>query len=455
MRRSFLVAVALLACGCGHHPADPPPAVAPASLMSAIGPDMVPATRTVAGKDNGYLMMDKAADLYLKSDAKSDDVSLGPISSPADASDILEQTGKIKSAIDLMKRAGTMPNWAVPARDPAASAPFANLARMKSLVKALVARGTARIYLEKNAEGVSDLLAVRGASLGILNGRGVVIDALVGMACLSIADRAIERECAEQRASSDAIRMLLAGIPEAPTADHGFQEALRQELLQVQVPDVAKMNPFAPATEQHLAIIQNAKLMKMARELPTPFDRRATIEETSRAYSLLVRNLAKSWREREDAQVLVDELTKGWPAGADTDTTFTDDQVSQARSALDNRPNAMGRLMVGGLLKLFDQALQSSFRWRQRQEALRAILAMRLWRNSHGNKLPPSLDVLVSGGILKRLPRDFYGNGPLHYDPRRMLIWSVGEDGNDDGGMDKPDSVAKVKDLVWPATGAY
>ena len=113
----------------------------------------------------------------------------------------------------------------------------------------------------------------------------------------------------------------------------------------------------------------------------------------------------------------------------------------------------MGRLIIGLLLGTFHQLSDASFKWRTQTNALRTILAIRLWRDGHNGTFPPNLDVLEQSGILKASPRDFFGNGPFHYDQARKLLWSVGEDGQDNGGMDPPDDFANTKDLVWPALG--
>jgi len=59
--------------------------------------------------------------------------------------------------------------------------------------------------------------------------------------------------------------------------------------------------------------------------------------------------------------------------------------------------------------------------------------------------LPPALGDLQSTGILKSLPQDPFGDGPMHYDPVRRMIWSNGLDEVDgkaselDGMMNRPE----------------
>ena len=74
------------------------------------------------------------------------------------------------------------------------------------------------------------------------------------------------------------------------------------------------------------------------------------------------------------------------------------------------------------------------------------LLASRLYAAEHGN-MPGQLSQLVPA-ILPKVPVDPFvaDDKPLHYrvDAAGSTVWSVGEDGRDNGGD-------KVKDLVWGA----
>jgi hypothetical protein len=69
----------------------------------------------------------------------------------------------------------------------------------------------------------------------------------------------------------------------------------------------------------------------------------------------------------------------------------------------------------------------------------RTGLAIERWRLSHGNELPESLDVLVPQ-FLAAVPLDPFDGQPLRFKrlDRGYVVYSIGRDGRDDGGKEKP-----------------
>jgi hypothetical protein len=59
---------------------------------------------------------------------------------------------------------------------------------------------------------------------------------------------------------------------------------------------------------------------------------------------------------------------------------------------------------------------------------------------------------LVEEKLLDKLPLDAFNDEPLHYDRDRALLWSVAENGIDDGGKDPPGKIWSGKDAVWSLT---
>ncbi len=95
-----------------------------------------------------------------------------------------------------------------------------------------------------------------------------------------------------------------------------------------------------------------------------------------------------------------------------------------------------------------------------RAETLRALsvaaIALKRYEVRHG-RLPTALPQLVPE-FLARVPRDFMDGQPLRYRPRPnggFLLYSVGDDGHDDGGdarptITDPPGVLSGRDWVWP-----
>lgn len=84
-------------------------------------------------------------------------------------------------------------------------------------------------------------------------------------------------------------------------------------------------------------------------------------------------------------------------------------------------------------------------------------LAIRLYQLDHGGARPATLDALVPA-YLPAVPTDAVDGRPLRYDAARAILWSVGDDGKDDGGDETPRRPNYVgyrwmmKDAVVPLT---
>ena len=73
-------------------------------------------------------------------------------------------------------------------------------------------------------------------------------------------------------------------------------------------------------------------------------------------------------------------------------------------------------------------------------------LAIERWRAAHAGALPDSLDVLVPA-FLPSVPRDPFDGQPLRFKrlPRGYVVYSIGPDRRDDGGLEKPPYHPKMK----------
>ena len=84
----------------------------------------------------------------------------------------------------------------------------------------------------------------------------------------------------------------------------------------------------------------------------------------------------------------------------------------------------------------WDAFLQRYYKTKAEHESVRTVLALKLWQEEKG-AFPDTLEELVAGGYLDGLPMDPYSDGPLRYQRRDddFILYSVGEDFHDDGGM--------------------
>ena len=109
----------------------------------------------------------------------------------------------------------------------------------------------------------------------------------------------------------------------------------------------------------------------------------------------------------------------------------------------------MGKLFTTDWNGVIDGISMMYFRDQTHWQATRIVLASRIYAVEHGGKLAPSLKDLASASYLGQMPLDPYSGAPFRYDPKRKIVWSVGQDGRDDGGKDAPGSSATGKDMVY------
>ncbi|MCC7424996.1 MAG: hypothetical protein IT428_32390 [Planctomycetaceae bacterium] len=98
---------------------------------------------------------------------------------------------------------------------------------------------------------------------------------------------------------------------------------------------------------------------------------------------------------------------------------------------------AQRSVLVNLLLPAISQCVIAADRERARQATLIAALAAQVYRRRTG-QFPERFEAVVESGILKAVPVDPFSKArePLHYrrDKEGVTIWSVGDDGADNGG---------------------
>jgi hypothetical protein len=83
------------------------------------------------------------------------------------------------------------------------------------------------------------------------------------------------------------------------------------------------------------------------------------------------------------------------------------------------------------------------------RDLARVALALRAYRDEKG-VFPENLKVLQAAGILKEVPVDGFSDAPLIYrrEEDGYVVYSVGEDGKDDGGHDPAAQKRRLEDIV-------
>jgi hypothetical protein len=89
-------------------------------------------------------------------------------------------------------------------------------------------------------------------------------------------------------------------------------------------------------------------------------------------------------------------------------------------------------------------ALQTDFEIGAKMTVFVTVLAIERFRLAHAGKIPAGLPELVPD-FLPAVPRDLFDGQPLRFKtlPRGYVIYSVGADGVDDGGLEKTNNAAR------------
>jgi len=113
------------------------------------------------------------------------------------------------------------------------------------------------------------------------------------------------------------------------------------------------------------------------------------------------------------------------------------------------RPNAVGEF----LFCEFAPSLSNSFHVKANNEVqcsvTRLLLLLRAYQDERG-RLPDTLDALVPA-YLDAVPVDPFDGKPMRYDPQKRILYSVGEDGVDGGGLsrDEQERWWKAEEPDW------
>lgn len=253
-------------------------------------------------------------------------------------------------------------------------------------------------------------------------------------------------------------------------------QCLRRDYFEVQLSPLAKL-PADATLEQAVAAtvgrrrpkdrkfwidlrftLREWQVLALLTDHPDPFDRDETIRLSSQRLAEVIRVLefdrsrpselddeelelvAKLWPESMGLDAFsVLALHLGGPAW-DSWEEFWNEIVSAAEASeqLAEIPNVFGKYFIAihSDLANADALASAVVRRRVRVEATVAMLAIRRFERRH-QRLPKSLQELVDAKLLTELPRDPIDDQSLRYDPSRRLLWSIGLDGQDNGGVQR------------------
>ncbi|MFI5386217.1 MAG: hypothetical protein ACHQ50_08865 [Fimbriimonadales bacterium] len=284
--------------------------------------------------------------------------------------------------------------------------------------------------------------------------RSNLVDVLVAGAVDEILLTAIEKAASTGIFAPEQLRALYSGIEPAPEEDVAFANAVRAD--------------FSHEVSAYLTLQSKKEAMEMlfsfgsswmddpeadrsdldAGELNLP----KTLRRAAEIAREIIANCSRPW-SRHSVSVLTqletDSKLLPEPPDIKTGDSWLKRTWEKAKFKAKMRaiPNALGLVALSSFGPTTDHA-SVSFRHRTIAEAHRLALLIQLYREVHRGALPDRLDQLRDFDRSGHLPLDMYAGGPFHFDAKRRIYWSVGENGVDDGGTGGANRY-KSPDIVW------
>ncbi len=338
-------------------------------------------------------------------------------------------------------------------------------------------------YMTKARIASSDRLAAQGKwdeAAGLLEGNlrlsqlaieseAALIHYLVGGHARTTTHRAILRLANHRATPVKTLRRLLAALPSLDSETNTYANLLRVEFTIYEYPGV-DIKWFAeawskPEARNIISLTYDDKYQRpfmvltdpgLVARHPKPFDQAAELERAAETCRRFRTNAFSLWTNRVDADEepvekirtdLLEEIEPLMNLVSDEPLPLSQRAIAKARSAYLAIADPIGRIIQCKNSLLSGDAARV-FRNRTEREAVRAVLAAIIFERQK-EQLPDSLDDLVEGKIIQRIPWDHFANAPLKYSKTQRLIWSVGEDAEDDNGEGSTDAPWSDVDAVW------
>ncbi len=344
----------------------------------------------------------------------------------------------------------------------------------------------ARLYLARRslAEGKPDecvTLLLGSVKLGqrMCEAHGALIHYAVGKAVRAQAERTVRLAAARGLLDAPHLEALARALPGLEGEPDVFAKVIRVEWTDYELPKTDIIRQAEIMTEAYrkmpevTGILVPESLQRLHRIFwepslvsghPAPFDHEKALQRMAGRYHRWLANLGRQWRDQvEDpadadavAAKLLADSAKLLKRVEKESLPLSKKAIERVRPLYNRVEDPIGRLLASSE-DLFKVGVNLPFRARAEREATRSVLAMARFRSRHGTG-PGDWSALVADGLLDAVPADPFAGAPLHYSAERGVIWSVGQDGKDDGGKDDGDAEKRgqpdwtLPDAVWPVT---
>jgi hypothetical protein len=311
----------------------------------------------------------------------------------------------------------------------------------------------------------------------VLQGQCMLVDYLVGMAVYAIGAAGVRRIGLCDGVDDKIRRRCIEQLTAMQLRAEDYKQTLRVEFCSWFLPQIAAYpEGAAPAELARFYIecedgegFQPTERQKRARQRfvdltaqlldghPKPFDKDETVLLASRIKAESIRNVEQPWRKTNALAARTIRELAPWPVAAERELIWSgmyaavDDEakenidpiskekLSRARRQLRKVDNPFGKNVIRQSVSSIADADDLFPRNVARTVAVRLRIALCMFETRHG-RLPKSLAMLVDERVLPDVPTDPFDGKSFKYSAKRRTIWSVGQDGKNDGTIpDKDD----------------
>jgi hypothetical protein len=270
----------------------------------------------------------------------------------------------------------------------------------------------------------------------VAEAEGGIVDLLVGRRLQETACEGILRIAAREDVPESTWKTVLTTLEERPLAVEAATQALRVDLCCLLLHDLGQPESFDAWGEKVGGLSKSPVFEKVVRSA----DKIGTVRILSAFYGRWIMNVQVSWPNR--------------------DKTLTHDiewfvrEVKEEMKRLESSPaiEVNSQLLPKALVALLGPAVEafvlSGHRARAERAGTRLVVAIRLYAARKG-RIPATLLDLVVEKILPAVPTDPFSGKPMRYSADRRIVWSVGPDEVDDGGVVEEEYRWAGKDYVW------
>lgn len=439
----------------------------------AIPPDLYFASKPIPNEDNAIYFWRRAAKVMVKAD---DTIS-----------DKISYAWKPEASRPNEEEAATIRHWLKQNQE---ALELMELSLKKPAAKWLAKKGEeeqpelwALNQLIKARCVSADLLASQGKwdeALALLKGNlkfcqmaieseAALIHYLVGAATRTTTQRAILRLANRNNTPVVMLKQSLEALPPLHSETNTYANLMRVEFTIYAYPGV-DIKWFAeawakPEARQLVSLTYPEEFQRPFMVLtdpglvalhPKPFDQQAELDRAIATYRRYRTNALSAWTNRvasdetaiEKAQAeLLSDIEPLMELVAEDSLPLPPKSVAKARKSYLALSDPIGRVLQckNSLLSADDSRV---FKNRTEREAVRAILAAIIFERQK-EQLPAAFQELHEEKLLSEIPWDFFANAPLKYSKTQRLVWSAGEDAEDDEGDGSTDAPWSDLDAVW------